>query len=231
MWWHDLLGLLKQVFIYGIPAIVIEEFLKMIIGPRIKFKIRYSFNNIIKKLSDPSIPVEYVRKSNYFDQFLKADELRFNFINALSNANVKASIEAGDIKIEEFKRRGVSVNGYIRFAYDSFQEELISGLEIIIFSKCHYNEFPEDIFGISKCIDSIEQIIRPYLPINVKYSDILACNLTKIYQITGVLDNLNMKYLQFDGEINMELEKDRVILYDLGPKSLSLLKTLVTLYY
>lgn len=224
--------------ISAIIGIIIERLIFLGLGPDIEFSITYSWNKFWKGVKNPNIDINYFKVSNELPSKLQIESLRSTIQKKLSEYKISASIEAEDIKIQNFLYGGKKLEGYIRFGYSNFKKGYINNVVFEFYRNCKYNTLIEDITGLSNGVNKLEDIIKSDLSEGIIFEDSLQLNLNNLELLTGIIKKMNkdatkpvFDYLTLSHGMKIELSTNRVtISKEIESEGLSFLKDLVIMY-
>jgi hypothetical protein len=230
------LGLLEDA-IYGTLVffvwVLLEPIiLEPIIGPALRY--RYTLRKrVVKYATNHKVRVELISKSQDISvMHASLDKVVGAVAESLRSV---AKVEQSDtsVAVHQIIYGGLEASGKVDFSIRLKTEPItVDGIQITLEADCKYRQFSDQVLELSRCVEQLKDAIRSGLHAHVEFEEFLGAKLNHIYELTGILSDLRMDYMNLGGEIDLTLAQKEATITKapFSSKSIDTLRHLAVLY-
>lgn len=114
------------------------------------------------------------------------------------------------LRFDSLKVGKLVYSGTVEFGTDS-RERYLTSLTITISTQVSYKSMQADIAAITHFMDKIQEHVNIGLGIPLPYQENISCKLNNLGALTGILKDLKIDYMSLGGEVQLKLNKDRIV--------------------
>lgn len=202
-----------------------------------RYKAMFYRRKISKLIHNPEIEICYtVKTKNLEDKEIRADNLTKEMLENLEKDSFRFKGERGNASVFQSILGKTESEVTITPSYVTKEDEgelLVDYLQCDFkLIKCKYNNFDGHLLDLIQIFRKLELNLEDRFG---KWTgDILTCEIKRLYEVVGVLEDLKMSSLtgKIGGKYAIELFENKLIVYGtIETKMTSMIKDIITYYY
>jgi hypothetical protein len=196
----------------GVAEILFKEFVwDEFIAPALRFQVNIAKRKAKMWIRNPSIQFTHSANiSKLRDRQIKMDQIPVILESLRDNKVPARRLHDLGISFDNFAVGDLTYSGTLEFAAD-FNVRYIEGLTITLTTHVSYKSMQADITAITHFMNKLQNYVNQSLGIPLSYREDIACKLTKLRELTGILRGLKINYMSLGEDAQLSMSKDTVM--------------------
>jgi hypothetical protein len=210
--WANAAPLLIGGAIAAVAELAFKELIwDEIIAPSLRYRLSVFKRSAKKWVRNPSFDFTHSANIRNMEESHIPKEKVIAVLDVLKDNKIPARrLHDVGIRFDNLQVGKLNYAGTIEFDTDS-RERYLTALTITIATQVSYKSMQGDIAAITHFMDKVQEHVNIGLGIPLSYQENISCKLNKLGEITGILKDLKIDYMSLGGDVQLKLNKDKIV--------------------